>query len=71
MGTTTDNLQLRIRRLADEHQLALRGLACGLDTPHIAALLDIPNEAVRPTLQVAAAKLLAALAEETPAADST
>lgn len=66
MNAARDDLQLRLRRLPDRHTLALRALACGFDAVDIAALLDIPEGSVRPTLRLAAAKLVAILAEAEP-----
>lgn len=66
MGAAHDDLQSRLRRLPDRHLLALRAVACGFDTADVAALLGIPERSVRPTLRLAAAKLVAVLAEEDP-----
>lgn len=68
MDAPRDDLELRLRRLPDRHLLALRALACGFDTVDVAALLGIPEGSVRPTLRLAAAKLVAVLAEADPGA---
>jgi hypothetical protein len=63
MAAPPDDLELRLRRVPDRHLLALRALACGFDTADLAALLGIPEGSVRPTLWLAAAKLVAVLGE--------
>jgi hypothetical protein len=63
MGALPDDLQPRLRRLPDRHLLALRALACGFDTADLAVLLGIPESSVRPTLRLAATKLVAVLGE--------
>ena len=63
MAVPSDDMQRRLRRLPDRHLAALRAVLAGFDTAEIAVLLGMPEESVRPTLRLAAAKLIAALAE--------
>lgn len=63
MHVPPDDMQARLRRLPDRHLAALRAVLCGFDTPAVAVLLGLPEESVRPTLRLAAAKLVAVLAE--------
>jgi DNA-directed RNA polymerase specialized sigma24 family protein len=54
--------QSRLHDLPERHLAVLRAALSGFDDPEIAALLEIPVESVRPTLRLAAAKLVAVLA---------
>jgi len=67
MGASPDDLEHRLQRLPERHLLALRALASGFDAADIAALLGIPEGSVRPTLRLAAAKLVTALGDADPA----
>jgi hypothetical protein len=58
----TGDTQSRLRGLHERHLAALRAALSGFGDTEIAALLQIPVESVRPTLGVAAAKLVAVLA---------
>jgi DNA-directed RNA polymerase specialized sigma24 family protein len=62
MNDPPADTQAGLRRIPDRHLAALRAALSGFDDTEIAALLGIPAESVRPTLRLAAAKLLAALA---------
>jgi DNA-directed RNA polymerase specialized sigma24 family protein len=55
--------QSQLARLPDRHLAALRAALAGFDDADIAVLLDIPVEAVRTTLRLAAAKLVTALSD--------
>lgn len=61
MPVPPGDTQARLRRLPDRHLAALRAALSGFDDGEIATLLGIPTEAVRPTLRLAAAKLVATL----------
>ncbi len=53
--------QAQLARLPERHLAALRAALAGFDDADIALLLDIPPEAVRTTLRLAAAKLVTVL----------
>lgn len=55
----------RLGGMPEHHVAALRAALCGFDDPEIAALLGIPPESVRTAVRLAAAKLVAALADGT------
>lgn len=61
MSIPVNGTQARLRQVPERHLTALRAALCGFDDAEIAALLDIPPEAVRATLRLGAAKLVAAL----------
>lgn len=63
MAVDPTEIQDRVRRLPPRHLAALRAALVGLDGEDIARLLDIPVESVPTTVQVAAAKLTALLAD--------
>jgi DNA-directed RNA polymerase specialized sigma24 family protein len=60
MGEPQD-LQRRLATLPERQFAGLRAALAGFDDEDIAALLSVPIEAVRPTLRLAASKLVAAL----------
>jgi hypothetical protein len=57
------DVQAAVRSLPDAHLLVLRAALIGCDEQQLAALLGVPEESVRPLLQIAAAKLGTSLAE--------
>jgi DNA-directed RNA polymerase specialized sigma24 family protein len=61
MPHPVDETQARLRHVPERHLAALRAALCGFEDAEIAALLDVPPEAVRVVLRLAAAKLVAAL----------
>jgi DNA-directed RNA polymerase specialized sigma24 family protein len=65
-GAPSDDAHAQVARLPERHLAALRAALAGFGDADIAALLGIPYEAVRPTLRLAAAKLVTALAEHPP-----
>lgn len=64
-NTTTSaaqrDVQYRLEALPRRQYVGLRAALAGFDDDEIATLLSIPVEAVRPTLRLAASKLVAAL----------
>jgi DNA-directed RNA polymerase specialized sigma24 family protein len=68
MSVPLGDTQARLHRLPDRHLAALRAALSGFDEDEIATLLGIPAESVRPTLRLAATKLVAVLA---PSRDGT
>lgn len=62
MSAPPGDAQGRLRRLPDRHLVVLRAALAGFQDAEIAVLLGIPVESVRPTLRLAAAKLVAVLA---------
>ena len=66
MATVPDDVATRLRRVPDRHLAGLRAALSGFGTDEIARLLGVPDESVRPILQLAAAKLVAALDSELP-----
>ena len=54
----------RLARIPDQHLAALRAVLTGFGDDQVALLLDIPVESVPTTLHLAAAKLAAALGDE-------
>lgn len=55
------DVQCRLGALPRRQYVGLRAALAGFDDEEIATLLSIPVEAVRPTLRLAASKLVAAL----------
>lgn len=55
------DVQVRLEALPRRQYVGLRAALAGFDDDEIATLLSIPVEAVRPTLRLAASKLVAAL----------
>jgi DNA-directed RNA polymerase specialized sigma24 family protein len=55
------DVQFRLEALPRRQYVGLRAALAGFDDDEIATLLSIPVEAVRPTLRLAASKLVAAL----------
>ena len=56
-----DDVQRRLASLPRRQFAGLRAALAGFDDEDIAVLLAVPVEAVRPTLRLAASKLVAAL----------
>jgi DNA-directed RNA polymerase specialized sigma24 family protein len=67
MAAVPDDVSTRLDRVPDQHLSGLRAALAGFSTVDLARLMGVPEEAVRPTLRLAAAKLVAALDRDPPA----
>ena len=63
MPPPSASIRDRLGGVPEHHLSALRAALCGFEDPEIAALLGIPPESVRTAVRLAAAKLVAALAD--------
>jgi DNA-directed RNA polymerase specialized sigma24 family protein len=57
------DIQGAVRSLPRAHLLLLRAALVGFEEAELAALIDVPQESVRPLLRIAAAKLTTCLAD--------
>jgi DNA-directed RNA polymerase specialized sigma24 family protein len=57
------DIQGAVRSLPRVHLLLLRAALVGFDEAQLAVLIEVPQEAVRPLLRLAAAKLTTCLAD--------
>lgn len=62
--TSASGIQGLLQQLPERHLVALRAALNGFSDAELARLLDIPEESVRPTLRLAALKLVASLTRE-------